>query len=98
MIGVQTSKWSKHKGIERLANVLNMENTCGYITLVNTGVPDIGCENYDLNVHLLKPKSRKERNNSIIMSSENYNNTKDVRFLFIFNVTLTVIFFLVYSV
>lgn len=87
-LDLRTSKWAKHRGVERLAKVLNLENTCGYITFVDTGVPDIGCENYDLNVHLLKPKSRKERKSSIIMSNDNYNiPNKDinVRFTLYFN-------------
>lgn len=41
-----------------------MENTCGYITFVKTGVPDLGCESYDENVSLARPKSRKDRKNS----------------------------------
>ncbi|KAG4067688.1 hypothetical protein HA402_005460 [Bradysia odoriphaga] len=59
-------KWSKHKGMEKLNQVLNMENTCGYVTFVKTGVPDLGCESYDENVSLARPKSRKERKNSSI--------------------------------
>lgn len=31
-----------------------MESTCGYITFVNTGVIDIGCEDHDPNVRLGK--------------------------------------------
>lgn len=62
------SKWVKHKGVEKLKEELNLMDTCGYITFINTGVPDIGCEEYELDVHLIKPKSRnavtKERQNS----------------------------------
>jgi hypothetical protein len=36
------TKWMKHKAIEKLIDNLNFESTCGYITLVNTEVPDIG--------------------------------------------------------
>lgn len=53
-----------HRGVHILEEVLNLKETCGYITFVNTGVPDIGCEQYDQNVHLIKPKrnaSAKER-------------------------------------
>lgn len=64
---------AQHNGVERLAKVLNLENTCGYITFVNTGVPDIGCEQYDINVHLLNPKSRKERTSSLVLGNLNYN-------------------------
>lgn len=59
-------KWINHKGVQRLEEVLNLKETCGYITFVNTGVPDIGCDQYDLDVHLVKPKrsSTKARRSS----------------------------------
>ncbi|XP_055319685.1 protein FAM91A1 [Sitodiplosis mosellana] len=59
-------KWMNHKGVQKLEEVLNLKETCGYITFVNTGVPDIGCEQYDMNVHLVKPKrsSTKARRSS----------------------------------
>lgn len=56
LIDSTKQKWINHKGVQKLENVLNLKETCGYITFVNTGVPDIGCEQYDLNVHLVKPK------------------------------------------
>lgn len=49
-------KWINHKGVQKLEEVLNLKETCGYITFVNTGVMDIGCEQYDPNVHIIKPK------------------------------------------
>lgn len=49
-------KWINHRGIQKLEEVLNLRETCGYITFINTGVPDIGCERYDIDVHLIKPK------------------------------------------
>lgn len=49
-------KWINHKGVQKLEEVLNLKETCGYITFIDTGVPDIGCEQYDINVHLIKPK------------------------------------------
>lgn len=52
------TKWVRHRAIEKFEQVLNLTDTCGYITFVNTSVPDIGCEQYDINVHLKKPKSR----------------------------------------
>lgn len=47
-----------------MSQLLNLENTCGYVTFVKTGVPDLGCESHDENVSLARPKSRKERKNS----------------------------------
>lgn len=49
-----------HKGVDKLKSVLNFINTCGFVTFVNTGVRDIGCENYDPEVHLERPKSKKQ--------------------------------------
>lgn len=51
-------KWINHKGVQKLQEVLNLEETCGYITFINTDVPDLGCENYDPDVHLVKPVKR----------------------------------------
>ncbi len=52
--------------MEKLGQVLNFENTCGYLTFVKTGVPDLGCESYDENVSLARPKSRKDRKSSSV--------------------------------
>ncbi|KAJ6641278.1 Protein FAM91A1 [Pseudolycoriella hygida] len=60
------AKWSKHKALEKLRQILNFDNTCGYITYIKTGVPDLGCESYDENVSLARPKSRKDRRHSSI--------------------------------
>lgn len=49
-----------HKGVDKLKSTLNFINTCGYITLVNTGVRDIGCDSSYLDVHLERPKSKKQ--------------------------------------
>lgn len=49
-------KWINHRGIQKLEEVLNLKETCGYITYINTGVPDMGCEQYNIDVHLMKPK------------------------------------------
>lgn len=61
-------KWTKHPAIQKLSEVLNLVNTCGYVTFVSTGVPDLGCDDYDIDVHLIKPKSRKERKDSTTLS------------------------------
>uniref|UniRef100_A0A1L8DBA4 Protein FAM91A1 n=1 Tax=Nyssomyia neivai TaxID=330878 RepID=A0A1L8DBA4_9DIPT len=58
-------KWATHRAVEKLSEHLNLSSTCGYITFLNTGVPDLGCEtNYDANVHLKRPERRKGRRNS----------------------------------
>lgn len=55
-----SQKWRQHKAVVRLSKYINLENTCGYITFVNTKVPDIGCEEFSLDVRLEKPKSRRK--------------------------------------
>ncbi|XP_062553140.1 protein FAM91A1 [Armigeres subalbatus] len=62
----RVSEWSRHSAVRRLAKVLDLQNSFGYMTFIRTGVPDYGCENYDENVHLFKDhgKSSRERKNS----------------------------------
>lgn len=57
-------KWINHHGVQKLEEVLNLKESCGYITFLNTGVRDIGCDVYDADVHLVKPKRSKERRKS----------------------------------
>ena len=52
------NKWSNHKAVQKLQDILDLKHHCGYITFLNTGVPDIGCENYELEVKLKHPKSK----------------------------------------
>lgn len=64
-------KWVNHKGVQKLEEVLNVKETCGYVTFIKTGVRDIGCENYDINVHLVNTKrtstvAKEQQRNSII--------------------------------
>lgn len=53
-------KWIYHKAVARLGRHINLTSTCGYLTFVNTKVPDIGCEHFDLDVRLERPKARKK--------------------------------------
>lgn len=52
-------KWMRHKAVIRLSHHVNLENSCGYLTFVNTKVPDIGCDDFTLNVRLERAKHRK---------------------------------------
>lgn len=77
------ANWTQHRAVEKLSQILNLVETCGYVTFVNTGVPDIGCEDYDTNVHIQKPKPRsslnvKERRRSSQMSSDGSVNTEHI--------------------
>lgn len=52
-------KWMRHKAVVRLSHHVNLENSCGYLTFVNTKVPDIGCDDFTLNVRLERAKHKK---------------------------------------
>lgn len=43
-----------------MSKYIDLEHTSGYITFVNTKVPDIGCDEFELDVRLEKPKSRRK--------------------------------------
>lgn len=81
---VNRQKWARHRAVEKLSEHLNLSSTCGYITFLNTGVPDLGCEaNYDVNVHLKRPERRKGRRNSgpsVTPSMEDSTISKDASF------------------
>lgn len=47
------------KAVDKISEVLNLKNLCGYITFVKTGVPDLGCEEFDINISLQRPKIKK---------------------------------------
>ncbi|XP_061393166.1 protein FAM91A1 [Musca vetustissima] len=53
-----SNKWSQHKAVQKLQEHLDLKHHCGYITFVNTGVADIGCEHYELEVRLRHPRSK----------------------------------------
>lgn len=75
-------KWTKHKAIEKLSEILNLKNTCGYITFLDTGVPDIGCEEFDINIKLQRPKSKKIAGKAeAVIQNENYNAKRPSNFL-----------------
>ena len=38
---------------------MNLKNVCGYITFLRSGVPDIGCEEFEMDVCLQRPKLKK---------------------------------------
>lgn len=47
------------KAVDKVSEIMNLRNVCGYITFVRTGVPDLGCEEFDINVSLQRPKIKK---------------------------------------
>lgn len=47
------------KAVDKISEILNLRNVCGYITFVRTGVPDLGCEEFDMDVSLQRPKIKK---------------------------------------
>lgn len=63
------AKWATHRAVTKLAEHLDLSQQCGYITFLNTGVPDLGCEEYELSVKLKLPP-RKRSNKSHVPSTE----------------------------
>lgn len=47
------------KAVNKLSENLNLMNVCGYITFLQSGVPDIGCEEFEVDVCLQRPKIKK---------------------------------------
>lgn len=52
-------KCKNQKAVDKLSEHLNLTNVCGYITFLRSGVPDIGCEDFELDVCLQRPKIKK---------------------------------------
>ncbi|XP_062134514.1 protein FAM91A1 [Drosophila sulfurigaster albostrigata] len=53
------AKWASHRAVQKLATHLDLRQQCGYITFLNTGVPDLGCEEYELQVRLKLPQRKR---------------------------------------
>ncbi|ALC43710.1 CG7600 [Drosophila busckii] len=53
------AKWATHGAVQKLAALLDLRQQCGYITFLNTGVPDLGCEEYELAVKLKQPQRKR---------------------------------------
>ena len=47
------------KAVDKLSDNLNLKNVCGYITFLRSGVPDLGCEDFDIDISLQRPKTKK---------------------------------------
>ncbi|KAH8372094.1 hypothetical protein KR093_010074 [Drosophila rubida] len=52
------AKWASHRAVQQLSSQLDLRQQCGYITFLNTGVPDLGCEDYELQVRLKQPQRK----------------------------------------
>lgn len=57
--GGKVEKCKNQRAIDKLSDVLNLTDVCGYITFLKTGVPDLGCEEFEIDVCLQRPKSKK---------------------------------------
>lgn len=53
-----SGSWSRHSAVRKLAKVLDLERSFGYLTFIRTGVPDYGCESYSENVQLTRDKGK----------------------------------------
>jgi hypothetical protein len=57
--GGKIDKCKNQRAFDKLADVLNLKDICGYITFLKTGVPDLGCEDFLMEVCLQRPKAKK---------------------------------------
>lgn len=62
--GVKSEKGRKvlcknQKAVDKLSEQMNLKNVCGYITFLRSGVPDPGCEEFEMDVCLQRPKVKK---------------------------------------
>ncbi|XP_068148618.1 protein FAM91A1 [Drosophila tropicalis] len=55
------AKWTGHRAVQKLSELIDLRHQCGYITFLNTGVDDLGCEDYELEVHLKLPQGGKKQ-------------------------------------
>lgn len=53
------SPCKNQKAFDKLSENLNLKNVCGYITFLQSGVPDIGCEDFEMEISLQRPKTKK---------------------------------------
>ncbi|ETN63061.1 FAM91A1 [Anopheles darlingi] len=58
----ESNRWSQHSAWNGLAQVIDMERTFGYVTFINTGVPDYGCD--DRNPSVVLKRTRKGGNHA----------------------------------
>lgn len=47
------------KAVDKLSEQMDLVNLCGYITFLRSGVPDPGCEEFNMDVCLQRPKVKK---------------------------------------
>lgn len=52
-------KCKNQKAVDKLSEHMNLKNVCGYITFLHSGVPDLGCEEFDNEICLQRPKAKK---------------------------------------
>lgn len=70
------SKWASHRAVEKLREHLNLTETCGYVTFVKSGVPDIGCESYEIDVCLQRPQAKRKKSAPGVGVLDNANLTR----------------------
>jgi hypothetical protein len=57
--GGKIEKCKNQRALDKLSNVLNLKEVCGYIIWLKTGVPDLGSEDFSMDVCLQRPKAKK---------------------------------------
>ncbi|XP_049285145.1 protein FAM91A1 [Anopheles funestus] len=61
-INDENNRWGQHAAWNGLSQFVNIEQTFGYVTFINTGVPDLGCDNYNPAVVLKRTGDKKQKN------------------------------------
>uniref|UniRef100_A0A8W7NZT9 FAM91 N-terminal domain-containing protein n=1 Tax=Anopheles atroparvus TaxID=41427 RepID=A0A8W7NZT9_ANOAO len=61
-INDEHNSWGQHGAWNGLSQVINMEQTFGYVTFINTGVPDLGCNDCNQSVVLKRHTDKKQKN------------------------------------
>lgn len=67
------AKWATHRAVQKLSSLLDLRHQCGYITFLNTGVPDLGCEEYELQVKLKLPQRKRQTQGAAVASASKSN-------------------------
>ncbi|XP_053680383.1 protein FAM91A1 [Anopheles nili] len=57
----ENNPWGQHTAWNCLSQVVNMEKTFGYVTFIKTGVPDLGCNDYNQAVLLKRTGDKKQK-------------------------------------
>lgn len=70
-----------HQAIKNLKKVVDIDHNCGYLTFVDIGVPDFGCQNFDPQVRLGRVNKQSKSEMKLVdenKSEQSSENTEDL--------------------